>query len=68
MPFTDDPLVAGTTIKAIHVTELRNRINTVRAQHGIFNSPYTNSVLNPGTSVIRAVDILEMRPRWLMST
>jgi hypothetical protein len=97
-PFTDDdPLLAGTTIKAVHVTELRSRIDAVRrraglpdlnwpaisigtttatAQHlqqmrdavndvfvvrGRTPTPYTDPILSPGMTPVRASHILELR-------
>ena len=60
-PFTDDPLTSGTLIKAVHVTELRTRINGVRARSGVAPSVYTNASISAGTNVVMAVDILEMR-------
>jgi hypothetical protein len=62
LTFTDDPLVAGTTpIRAIHITELRVRIDTVRARY-CQSTPfgYTNPIV-AGTSFVTATDITEMR-------
>jgi hypothetical protein len=95
--FTDDPLVAQTTVKAVHITELRNAVNLLRAAAGLsaatFTDPtltnvavkaihiqeirnalnptrtplglptmtYTNPTLVGGTSVIKAVDVTEIR-------
>lgn len=33
--FTDDPLTAGTYVKALHMTELQDRVNTLRAFYGL---------------------------------
>jgi uncharacterized repeat protein (TIGR03803 family) len=58
--FTDDPLVAGTTvIKAVHITELRSRIDVVRAAFGLGGYPYTGDV-SVGTT-IQAVHINDLR-------
>jgi CSLREA domain-containing protein len=36
LSFTDDPLVAGTTaVKAVHITELRSRIDVIRVARGL---------------------------------
>jgi chitodextrinase len=58
--FTDDPLVAGTTIvKAVHMTELRSAVNAVRAAAGLSAATWTDSSL---TGVqIKAVHISELR-------
>jgi hypothetical protein len=58
--FTDTPLVAGTTvIKAVHISELRNRINAVRVALAL--PPVTWPTLTPGVTPIRASDVLQMR-------
>ena len=58
--FTDDPLVAGTTIvKAQHITELRSAVNAMRAAAGLSAATWTDSSL---TGVqIKAVHISELR-------
>lgn len=61
-PFTDDPLTAGVSpIKAVHITELRTRIDALRARYGRAAYPYTNASILAGTSGVMAVDIAEMR-------
>jgi hypothetical protein len=58
--FTDDPLVAGTTmVKAIHITELRTAINARRVTAGLSATSWANTIAAGGT--IGAVDIEEMR-------
>jgi bacillolysin len=60
LAFTDDPLVAGVTrIKVVHVTELRNRINAIRAARGLGAASWTNDITT-GT-VVRSGEVLEMR-------
>lgn len=58
--FTDTALTAGvTTIKAVHVVELRTRVNNLRAQNLLSAFSYTDPTL---TSVlIRAQHILDLR-------
>lgn len=58
--FTDTPLAAGvTTIKAVHIVELRTRVNNLRAQYLLPVFSYTDPTL---TSVlIRAQHILDLR-------
>ena len=58
--FTDDPLVAGTTVvKAAHVTELRTAVNAVRAAAGLGAATWTNTSLSGAW--IKAVDVAELR-------
>jgi hypothetical protein len=60
--FTDDPLIAGTTaIKAIHITELRTRINALRTDSGLAAYAWAEPSLVAGVSVPRASHIAEMR-------
>lgn len=60
--FTNDPLTAGvTTIKAVHVTELRTRIQALRNRFGLTAFTYTTPTLTAGTTTIKASDILELR-------
>jgi hypothetical protein len=64
--FTDDPLIAATTpIKAIHVRELRSRINAVRIGRGLMEFPWTDPVLTPGTTLIKAQHIIDLRQALL---
>jgi hypothetical protein len=60
--FTDDPIIAGkTSIRLVHLTELRSRIDAVRA---VFNLPpysWNDPVLTARTSSIRAVHISDLR-------
>jgi hypothetical protein len=61
-PFTDNTLVpSSTVIKAIHITELRTRIDAVRIAKGLSAYPWTNPTLTQGTSQIRAMHISELR-------
>jgi subtilase family protein len=58
--FTDNPLVPGITlVKAVHITELRTRINLVRAGCGLGAFTFTNVSL--AGVVIQAIHITEMR-------
>jgi bacillolysin len=59
-PFTDDPIFIGqTAIKAVHLTELRTRINAIRVAKGLSQAVWTNAIA-PGVPV-RAIDIMELR-------
>lgn len=58
--FTDDPLVAGTTVvKALHVNELRTAINARRATAGLAPATWATTIATGGT--ISAAHIDEMR-------
>jgi len=60
--FTDDPLVAGTTlIKAVHVNELRDAINLLRGRAGLATVTWAEAVTS-GVA-IKASHITEMRTR-----
>jgi glucose/arabinose dehydrogenase len=60
--FTDDPLVvAGTPIKAIHLTELRVAIDRARARASLAAFAWTDPVIVPGVTSIMAVHVAEMR-------
>jgi len=59
--FTDDPLTAGVTIKAVHVTELRDAVNQARALGGLGTASWAESVTSGVT--IKAAHIVELRTR-----
>jgi hypothetical protein len=59
--FTDDTLTAGVSeVKAIHVTELRTRINALLVRFGRPAWTWTDPSLAPGNP-IKAVHITDMR-------
>jgi hypothetical protein len=61
-PFADNTLTAGITpIRAVHVTELRYRIDSQRARFGLANAVWTDPALSPDSTAIKAVHIAEMR-------
>ncbi|HEV7922266.1 MAG TPA: fibronectin type III domain-containing protein [Thermoanaerobaculia bacterium] len=56
--FTDEPLLAGTTvIKAVHLLELRQAVNSVRTAAALGNATFTD----PTPIVIKAVHLDELR-------
>ena len=59
--FTDDPLIPGVTvIKAIHLVELRNAVNSWRTAAGLpAITAWTDA--DPAGATIKAVHILELR-------
>jgi len=58
--FTDDPLTAGTTIKAVHPNELRQAVDNLRAQGGLGAFLYTDPNLTAGVDVVKAIDFNEI--------
>jgi hypothetical protein len=59
VPFTDDPLVpGGTTVKALHILELRTAINAMRAAAGLPAATWSS---DPTHAFIRASDLTELR-------
>ena len=61
-PFTDDVLTSGTSaVRAVHIVELRTRIDAQRARYGLAAYGWTDSTLTAGSSTVRAVHIAELR-------
>jgi hypothetical protein len=58
LTFTDSPLQPGNTIKAVHVVELRQRIDQIRSRYGLSTFGWTDAAL---TGIARAIHIAEMR-------
>jgi Divergent InlB B-repeat domain/Fibronectin type III domain len=59
--FTDNPLVAGTTVmKPVHINELRTAIGAARTRNGLAAFAFTDPTLTAGVT-IKAVHILELR-------
>ncbi|HEV7767818.1 MAG TPA: hypothetical protein VGQ76_22635 [Thermoanaerobaculia bacterium] len=55
-----DPSLAGTYVKATHVTELRTALDAARAALILPALAYTQAIV-PGTTLVRAVDVKELR-------
>ena len=61
-PFSDEPLSATiSAIRAVHITELRTRINAVRAARSLAAYAFQDPTLVSGTAVIRAQHIQDLR-------
>ncbi len=61
-PLTDPTLaVASTPIRAVHITELRVRLNAVRAGVGLQPYAWTDPTLTAGTTVARAQHLIDLR-------
>jgi len=59
--FTDDPLItAGTIVRAVHITELRSRVDVLRVRYGLATFAWTDPGLGPG-SVVRATHLTQLR-------
>ena len=62
MPFPDDPIVPGvTTVRTVHVTELRVRIDGMRSRHGLVSYSYTDPPPVAGATIVLARHISELR-------
>ena len=60
--FTDDPILPGvTTVKAVHFTELRERIDLLRDGAGLAPFAWTDPVLTAGVTPVRLSHLLELR-------
>ena len=60
--FTDDPIVPGVTpVKAVHLTELRLRIDVLRREAGLARFGWTDPVLLAGVTPVRLVHLTELR-------
>ena len=63
--FTDDPLIASKSIKAVHLTELRALINALRVQFGLQAFQFTDSTL--AGVMIKAQHMIELRGALLQA-
>ncbi len=60
--FTDDPIRPGVTlVRAIHFTELRARIDSLRAAAGLGRFRWTDPALRAGATPVRLVHLTELR-------
>jgi C1A family cysteine protease len=60
--FADRPLVAAsTTIRAVHVSELRTAIDTLRLKYGLEAMSWTDPSLSGGSITVAAAHIAELR-------
>jgi hypothetical protein len=62
VPFTDPVLTAGVTpVRAVHLTELRTRINAQRVRFGLSLVDWMDPTLTAGATVIKRQHILQLR-------
>ena len=60
--FTDDPLAPGVTpVRAVHLLELRSRIDGLRRRAGLPAFGWTDAKVVPGVTPARAVHLTELR-------
>ena len=60
--YTDDPITSQSTlIKAVHITDLRQAINTLRSNNSLSAFSFTDSTLTAGSTQVRKVHITELR-------
>lgn len=59
--FTDPTLSSSVFVKRLHVTELRDALADARSTLGLASVSYTNPTITAGVSVIKAVDVTELR-------
>ena len=60
-PFVDDPVVAGMSIRATHVTELRGRIDDLRVSAGLPRYSWVDRTIRPGATPVRAAHWQQLR-------
>lgn len=60
--FTDEPLTAGVTpIRALHLSELRQRVDAQRARFGLPAGSWATATISPGVTLITAQHVIELR-------
>lgn len=60
--FVDPTLVPrATPVKAVHVSQLRTRVNALRVRCGLPAVTFTDATLTPGATVMKAAHIAELR-------
>ena len=62
LEFADDPIVARvTSVKSVHITELRRRIDALRGANGLAGFPWTDRSIIRGRTPVRGVHVAELR-------
>ena len=60
--FTDYPIVAqSTSVKSVHITELRAAINSKRTTRGLAAFAWTDPTLTTGSTPVKAIHLTELR-------
>ncbi len=61
-PFIDEPAIAGVTpIRVVHITELRTRVDALRARVGLAPFPYNDAIIFAGSTQVLGRAIVELR-------
>ena len=60
-PFVDDPIEAGLPIRAVHLTELRGRIDELRVSAGLPRYSWADRTIRPGVTPVRAAHWEQLR-------
>jgi hypothetical protein len=62
VPFIDSELTPGSSvIRAIHILELRQRIDALRARFGLIGFSWTDSPIIAGVTTVRALHVADLR-------
>jgi len=60
--FTDSTLTAGVTpVKAVHMTDLRTAIDTLRGRHSLSAYTWTDGSLTPGSTPVKRAHLIDLR-------
>lgn len=59
--FTDEGIAAGGAVRAVHIVELRLRIDALRSGRGLEPFTWTDEAVEPGVTPVRAVHLTELR-------
>jgi hypothetical protein len=57
--FSDDPLPAGTAVKAVHLSELRARIDALRREFDLPAANWADPTITPGVTLAKAQHLRE---------
>lgn len=57
----NDPAPAGISVKALHIQQLRDALAPARAALGLTASAFTDPTLTPGTTLVKAAHVQELR-------
>ena len=61
-PFTDDVLTADSSlIRAVHITELRTRIDALRRRFALTAYPWADPAVTPATTLVRMQHVADLR-------
>ncbi|HXQ71603.1 MAG TPA: galactose oxidase-like domain-containing protein [Pyrinomonadaceae bacterium] len=58
-----DSSLTGVEVRAVHISELRSNLDGALSALGLSTGSYTDASLTPGTTVVKAVHVSELRTR-----